>query len=82
MGAWDRAPVCAIGHAQVMRATTESIAAAVARGAHAGPYPCKQSFDVYVRGGGYELLRQCQSGARTRDELIKAVGDAGPARAS
>src|SRR5215468_10652543 len=29
MGACDRAPVCAVGHAQVMRATTESVATAV-----------------------------------------------------
>src|SRR5881227_1935194 len=32
MGACDRAPVCAVGHVQVMHATAESINAAVARG--------------------------------------------------
>ena len=35
MGACDRAPVCAVGHVQVMRATTDSVASAVVDGAHA-----------------------------------------------
>src|SRR5438034_9942743 len=39
MGACDRAPVCAVGHAQVMQATTESVAGALARGGHVHPYP-------------------------------------------
>jgi NADH:ubiquinone oxidoreductase subunit F (NADH-binding)/NADH:ubiquinone oxidoreductase subunit E len=76
MGACDRAPVCAVGHVQVMRASAERVAAAVARGTHAHPYASKNTFDVYVRDGGYRLLRACQSGARTREDMIKAVSDA------
>src|SRR5438046_5100845 len=38
MGACDRAPVCAVGHVQVMGASAERIAAAVAPGAHARRY--------------------------------------------
>src|SRR2546430_6182365 len=34
MGACDRAPVVAVGHAQVMQATADSTAAAVAHGTH------------------------------------------------
>src|SRR5437588_5908420 len=34
MGACDRAPVCAVGHVQVMRATGARVAAAVATDAH------------------------------------------------
>src|ERR1700704_1378330 len=34
MGACDRAPVCAVGRGQVMRATMESVAAATGHGAH------------------------------------------------
>ena len=30
-----------------------------------------------VRAGGYALLKACVSGARTRDDIIKAVSDAG-----
>ena len=77
MGACDRAPVCAVGHAQVMTATTDSVAAAVSHGSHAHAYDTPNAFDGYVRAGGYALLKACVSGARTRDDIIKAVSDAG-----
>jgi formate dehydrogenase beta subunit len=77
MGACDRAPVCTVGHAQVMHASAESVAAAIALGAHARPHACENTFDVYVRDGGYRLLRACHAGERTREEMIKAVSDAG-----
>jgi formate dehydrogenase len=77
MGACDRAPVCAVGHVQVMHATAESVAGAVARGTHAHPHATPNPFDAYVRDGGYALLRACRSGARTREDMIKAISDAG-----
>ncbi len=77
MGACDRAPVCAVGHAQVMQATTESVAAAAAHASHPHPYPTPVAYDVYVRDGGYALLKACTDGTRTRDDITKAVSDAG-----
>ena len=77
MGACDRAPVCAVGHVQAMHATPESVAAAVARGSHLEPYATPSNFDAYLRDGGYGLFRACRSGARTREEVIKAVSDGG-----
>ena len=77
MGACDRAPVCAVGHGQVMGATAESVATALAQGAHPRPYPTPNDFERYVRAGGYALLKACVAGARTRDEIIKVVSDAG-----
>jgi NADH:ubiquinone oxidoreductase subunit F (NADH-binding)/NADH:ubiquinone oxidoreductase subunit E len=77
MGACDRAPVCAVGHSQVMHASIESVMAAAAHGAHVTAYPTPNDFDGYVQGGGYALLKACLSGARTRDDVIKAVSDAG-----
>jgi formate dehydrogenase beta subunit len=77
MGACDRAPVCAVGHSQVMRASIESVMAAAAHGAHVTAYPTPNDFDRYVHGGGYALLKACLSGARTRDDVIKVVSDAG-----
>jgi NADH:ubiquinone oxidoreductase subunit F (NADH-binding)/NADH:ubiquinone oxidoreductase subunit E len=77
MGACDRAPVCAVGHVQLMGAMAESVAAAVAQGAHAHPYPTPNDFERYVRDGGYSLLKACLAGARTRDDIIKTVSDAG-----
>ena len=69
MGACDRAPVCAVGHAQVMQATTESVAAAAAHASHPHPYPTPVAYDVYVRDGGYALLKACTDGTRTRDDI-------------
>jgi formate dehydrogenase beta subunit len=77
MGACDRAPVCAIGHAQVMHATSESISSALAAGPHVHPYATENPFETYIASGGYRLLQACQSGERSREQLIKAVSDAG-----
>src|SRR5580704_10936019 len=67
MGACDRAPVCAIGHVQVMRAASSNVAAAVAKGTHAHPYPTPARLDAYRRDGGYLLLQDCLAGTRTRE---------------
>src|SRR5947199_483458 len=64
MGACDRAPVCAVGHAQVMKATMDRVADAVARGGHVHPYPTDVPFDAYQRDGGYALLNSCLDGTR------------------
>src|SRR5262245_49892795 len=77
MGACDRAPVCAVGHAQVMRATADSVAAATAKAAHPHPYDTPKDFDAYRRDGGYRLLADCLAGARSREDIIKIVSDAG-----
>jgi formate dehydrogenase beta subunit len=77
MGACDRAPVCAVGHVQVMEADAAKVTAAAGKPAHARTFPTPTGFDTYVKGGGYELLKACFAGKRTRDDLIKAVSDAG-----
>jgi len=77
MGACDRAPVCAVGHMQTFHATLDKLVADAK--AHKLPYPWKPSvdFDRYQKAGGYAVLRDCLSGKRTRDDLIKIVSDAG-----
>src|SRR6516165_7077869 len=77
MGACDRAPVCAVGHVQVMNATEESVRAAAQAKPHAHIFPTPCPFDAYVAAGGYDLLKACLSGSRTRDEITKIVSDAG-----
>src|SRR6202045_2252 len=52
MGACDRAPICAVGHAQVMRASAPSVANAVSQRLHPHPYPAGADFDAYRRDGG------------------------------
>src|SRR6266436_6530242 len=46
MGACDRAPVCAVGHAQVMQANADTVAAAAAHGSYPDPYPTPKDFDA------------------------------------
>jgi len=77
MGACDRAPLAAVGHVQVMQASGDKVAAAVAKGAHAHAYQGGKDFAAYQAEGGYALLKACLAGQRTRDDIIKAVSDAG-----
>ena len=77
MGACDRAPVCAVGHVQVMAADAGKVAAAAKNAPHPHVYPTPTPFDAYCRSGGYELLKACLAGTRSRDEIIKIVSDAG-----
>ena len=77
VGACDRAPVAAVGHVQVMKATPANIAAAVAAHPHAHAYKTPVDFPAYRAAGGYALLEACLSGKRTRDDVIKIVSDAG-----
>ncbi len=77
MGACDRAPVCAVGHVQVMAADAGKVAAAAAAAPHPHVYPTPTAFDAYCRDAGYALLKSCLDGKRSRDEIIKIVSDAG-----
>src|SRR6201995_699852 len=77
MGACDSAPVCAVGHVQVADAKTDSVVAMVKKGAHAHAHHGARELDAYQAQGGYALLKDCISGKRPRDELIKIVSDAG-----
>jgi formate dehydrogenase len=77
MGACDRAPVCAVGHVQVMRASAPSVAEAVSHHVHAQPYPAGAGFDAYRRDGGYRQLQDCLDGKLTREAVIASVSDAG-----
>ena len=77
MGACDRAPVIAVGHVQVPQASPEDVAAAVAEGGHTHAYRGGKDLAAYQAEGGYALLKSCLAGERTRDDIIKAVSDAG-----
>jgi NADH:ubiquinone oxidoreductase subunit F (NADH-binding)/NADH:ubiquinone oxidoreductase subunit E len=77
MGACDCAPVCAVSHVQVTRADTAKVAAVAAQPPHPHVYPTPTPFEAYCGAGGYELLKACLAGTRTRDEIIKIVSDAG-----
>ncbi len=77
MGACDRAPVVAVGHMQTFKANADNVAAAVKAKPHPHAWHAETNFDDYQKAGGYSVLRECLSGKRTRDDLIKIVSDAG-----
>jgi formate dehydrogenase len=77
MGACDRAPVVAVHHRQVPHASCEEIAAAVAAGGHAHAHAGGKDFAAYQADAGYALLSSCLAGEHSRDDIIKAVSDAG-----
>jgi formate dehydrogenase len=86
MGRCDRAPVAAVGHHHVGHATADSVSRAVAEGRTAPVLPGGfRTFEHYTAEGGFRLLRDCRSGARTREELgarveaarLRGLGGAG-----
>jgi formate dehydrogenase beta subunit len=77
MGACDKAPVAAVGHVQVMNAGERRVSDAVAHHVHARAHTPQTDFTAYRAAGGYTLLGECASGARTREQMIKAIDDAG-----
>ena len=77
MGGCDKAPVAAVGHAQVAHATPETVGRAVADGAGPSPLSGYKDFDAYVAAGGYALLRDCLDGRRTVEEVTAMVEDSG-----
>jgi formate dehydrogenase beta subunit len=77
MGACDRAPVCAVGHVQVMQADAGKVAGAAASVPHPHAYPTPTAFETYCHNGGYALLKSCLDGKRSREDIIKIVSDAG-----
>jgi NADH:ubiquinone oxidoreductase subunit F (NADH-binding)/NADH:ubiquinone oxidoreductase subunit E len=77
MGACDRAPVCAVGHVQVMKADGAAVKKLATPDTHAHALKPGTGFDAYKAKGGYKLFEDALSGKRTRDELIKIVSDAG-----
>jgi len=77
MGACDRAPVCAVGHAQVMHADVATVGRRRGEARACACLSYTADFDAYVKEGGYELLKACIGSKRSRDEIIKIVSDAG-----
>jgi formate dehydrogenase len=77
MGACDHAPVCAVGHVQEMSATVSSVAKLAHAHPHANAIAPGVDYEHYRSEGGYRLLGEVLSGARTRDDVIKLVSDSG-----
>jgi formate dehydrogenase len=77
MGACDHAPVCAVGHVQVNKATESSVKNLAHPHTHAHAIKPGTDFEHYMAAGGYRVLAEALSGKRSRDDLIKIVSDSG-----
>ncbi len=77
MGACDKAPAAAVGHAQLAPATAETLLDAAAKKKIHPDLPDYTGFDSYVTDGGYALLRACLDGKRTPEELIGVLDASG-----
>ena len=81
MGACDRAPVCAVGHVQVMHADEAAVATAARKSAHAHPHKPQVDFDAYRAARRLQAARRLplgQAHARRHDQDRQRRG---PARA-
>src|SRR5262247_4058913 len=67
MGACDRAPVVAVGHMQVFKATPETVVSTAKAPPHPHAFATPNDLVQYRKNGGYALLGDCLSGKRTRD---------------
>ena len=77
MGACDKAPALAIGHAQIAPATVEAALDAAARQETRPVLPDYADLDAYLTDGGYALLRDCRDGKVTPEDVIKTLDDSG-----
>ncbi|MBK18588.1 MAG: NADH-quinone oxidoreductase subunit F [Rhodospirillaceae bacterium] len=76
MGACDKAPAVAIGHAQIAPATAGRALKAAENGTHS-ELPDYVDFDRYENDGGYALLRECLEDKRTPEELVDILNESG-----
>lgn len=70
MGGCDRAPIAAVEHHYVERATVENVAVAVEGREFEPEIPPYTDYETYASDGGYELLRECLAGRRDREEIV------------
>ena len=77
MGRCDKAPVVEVGHRHVDHATPEIVGEIFSGGDLHAVIPDYQDFKTYQESGGYEILEQCRSGARSVEDVIQVLSDGG-----
>jgi formate dehydrogenase len=76
IGRCEQAPAVAVGQRALRHATAQAVAAVV-QGAPAPVPPPHVGLDDYVAQGGYALLRDCVSGARDVESVLRVMEDSG-----
>ena len=77
MGRCDTAPVAEVGHHHVDNATIEAIETVIAADKLHPSMPSYQSYDDYVKAGGYQQLTACREGKRTVEGVMDVIDQAG-----
>jgi formate dehydrogenase beta subunit len=77
IGSCHTAPAAEVGHHHVDHATPAKLEEIVSRREVHPAVPAYQSFEAYVKAGGYAVLRACLSGARKVEDVIAALSDGG-----
>ncbi|MCM5681925.1 NAD(P)H-dependent oxidoreductase subunit E [Schlegelella sp. S2-27] len=78
IGRCEQAPAVAVGQVPVPRASCEAVAARAAAPTHARQGTEDAiGHDRYCAEGGYALLRDCMSGARDVESVIRTLEDSG-----
>ncbi len=76
MGRCDTAPVAEVGHHHVDYADVNRIQTVIAGKNYHPHIPDHISYEDYLAGGGYHLLKQCLTGQHTWQDLHKILTDA------
>ena len=78
VGRCEQAPVAVVGQRPVVYASAEQVQAAVTQGEVWDDPPAGAlDLSAYQAGGGYRLLADCLSGARSLDSVLATLDDAG-----
>lgn len=77
MGLCDKAPAAAVGKNYVGDVSVSSLLKAAKNRDVKPEKPKYQSFDAYVKAGGYKVLKKLRKGKTTADEVIDTLLEAG-----
>ncbi|MDX2201961.1 MAG: NAD(P)H-dependent oxidoreductase subunit E [Hyphomicrobiaceae bacterium] len=77
MGACHQAPAAEVGHRHVPAADAATVLALARARALSPELPAYQSLAAYRAAGGYKILTECLSGARSPESVIAALSDGG-----
>jgi len=77
LGRCESAPVAVVGRNPLERASVRQVTSTIARGETAAPVNRYVTYPQYRRDGGYRLLRECLSGARDVESVVKTMEGSG-----
>ena len=77
VGACDKAPVAVVKQHQIFNADADSVKDAIDGKDLAQPVPDYKDFAAYQAEGGYEILSDCLSDKRDRDQIIETIEQSG-----